>query len=310
VTPIREIARGKWRSILQALGVDARFLTGKHGPCPFCEGRDRWRFDDKNGEGTWICTHCGAGDGLKLVMLKTGMDFGKACAEIAALVGEARAQPKRREASPGEKRYLMLGLWGQGQPVTPESATGRYLARRTGLTAFPPCLRHLERALYRGTPDMIWPAMLAAVTGPDGKIATVHRTFLAPDGQKAPVENPRRFMPGALPAGSAIRLAEPRDGLVGVAEGIETALSAAALWNVPTWATISANRLESWIAPEGVTKVVVFGDNDESFTGQSAAFRLAFRLKSAELQVCVRIPKRDGQDWNDVHAEQLLARAA
>jgi autotransporter-associated beta strand protein len=29
-------------------------LSGRHVPCPFCGGRDRFRFDDKNGAGTWI----------------------------------------------------------------------------------------------------------------------------------------------------------------------------------------------------------------------------------------------------------------
>ena len=47
-----ELASGRWHGILTALGVPQEFLTGKHGPCPICGGKDRFRFDNKNGRGT------------------------------------------------------------------------------------------------------------------------------------------------------------------------------------------------------------------------------------------------------------------
>ena len=50
-----------------SLGVPAKALTNRHGPCPVCGGKDRFRFDDKGGRGTWICSTCGAGDGIELV---------------------------------------------------------------------------------------------------------------------------------------------------------------------------------------------------------------------------------------------------
>ena len=37
------------------------------GTCPMCGGKDRFRFDDKGGRGTWICSQCGAGDEIELV---------------------------------------------------------------------------------------------------------------------------------------------------------------------------------------------------------------------------------------------------
>jgi putative DNA primase/helicase len=60
-------AVGRWPGILQSLGLDPSFLNKKHGPCPICSGKDRYRFDDKGGRGTWICSHCGSGDGFKLL---------------------------------------------------------------------------------------------------------------------------------------------------------------------------------------------------------------------------------------------------
>ena len=88
--------------------------------------------------------------------------------------------------------------------------------------------------------------------------------------------------------------------MLGIAEGIETALSASILFNVPGWAASppaccrNGHRLR-------VTTVFVFGDNDASSTGQAAAYALARRLKAKGLTVSVEIPHATGRDWNDVH---------
>lgn len=63
VSHITAAARGRWPVILQMLGVDVPD-GGRHGPCPKCEGKDRFRMDDLEGRGTWICSHCGHGDSL------------------------------------------------------------------------------------------------------------------------------------------------------------------------------------------------------------------------------------------------------
>lgn len=68
-------ARGKWKGILLQLGVPAVSLTGKHAPCPMCGGADRFRFDNKDQRGTFICNACGAGDGMKLAVEYTKMKF-------------------------------------------------------------------------------------------------------------------------------------------------------------------------------------------------------------------------------------------
>ncbi|WP_392558734.1 primase-helicase zinc-binding domain-containing protein [Orbus mooreae] len=57
---------GKWDSIYQSLNIDV-FPKDKHKPCPACGGRDRFRYDDKNGKGDYICNQCGTGDGINLI---------------------------------------------------------------------------------------------------------------------------------------------------------------------------------------------------------------------------------------------------
>ena len=78
-----------------------------------------------------------------------------------------------------------------------------------------------------------FPALLAMVLTHNGKPAGLHRTFLTAAGGKADVPATRKLL-GTLPAGAAVRLAD-HESLLGIAEGIETALSASMLFNVPCW---------------------------------------------------------------------------
>jgi putative DNA primase/helicase len=107
-----------------------------------------------------------------------------------------------------------------------------------------------------------------------GEPATIHRTFLTAAGAKADMDNPRAMMPGVLPESVSVRLAEAGE-VLGIAEGIETALAAQAKFGVPCHAALTAGFLAKWQPPEGVRKVIVFGDCDQSFTGQAAAYTLA-----------------------------------
>jgi putative DNA primase/helicase len=107
----------------------------------------------------------------------------------------------------------------------------------------------------------------------DGERAALHRTYLDQFGGKADVTSPRKMM-GSMPTGAAVRLI-PHEDVLGIAEGIETALSASILFNVPCWASLTADLLQKWTPPANVTTVFVFGDNDSSSTGQAAAYSLA-----------------------------------
>lgn len=68
---VKSVARGRWPEILTHLGIPAEALRDQHGPCPGCGGVDRFRFDDRDGDGTFFCSGGGndpvAGDGFKLL---------------------------------------------------------------------------------------------------------------------------------------------------------------------------------------------------------------------------------------------------
>lgn len=85
-------ARGHWAAILtRHYGASAASLTGAHAPCPGCGGRDRFRFDDQRGEGSWLCSQGGggaiSGDGLALVMHVTGLGWHEALVDLAGRLG-------------------------------------------------------------------------------------------------------------------------------------------------------------------------------------------------------------------------------
>jgi putative DNA primase/helicase len=84
----------KWPGILMRLGVlSGKALDGKDAPCPLCGGKDRFRLSDK-GRGFWYChSEREGGDGFKLVMKVTGLDFKGAAKLIEGVVGKADWKP-------------------------------------------------------------------------------------------------------------------------------------------------------------------------------------------------------------------------
>ncbi|MDD2748681.1 primase-helicase zinc-binding domain-containing protein [Acidithiobacillus thiooxidans] len=80
----------RWPSLLRQLGIPAASLHGKHCPCPGCGGKDRFRFVNKDGSGSFICSQgtgeIVAGNGWTLLQHVYGWSFEKSLAEIAALL--------------------------------------------------------------------------------------------------------------------------------------------------------------------------------------------------------------------------------
>lgn len=306
--PVREAAQGRWPGILPSFGFDQRALSGRHGPCPMCGGTDRFRFDNKDGRGTWICSNCGAGDGVALVMAKTGLGFQAAAVRIEELVGCAPLVASKPPRSDESARAIMNRLWRSGQPVSDGDPVALWLTKRVGLFAYPRCLRTAAWTRYQHADEPLshHPAMLAMVTDPSGKPCQLHRTYLTKTGEKAAVAAPRLLMPASLPPGSAVRLFESAETM-GVAEGIETALSAASIFGMPVWAALTADNLAKWVPPQVALNVTVFGDNDVKFGGQAYGNLLAHRLACRDFAVNVKFPEGSGQDWNDVLLESRNA---
>ena len=99
------------------------------------------------------------------------------------------------------------------------------------------------------------------------------------------------------PGKSAVQLA-PASGTLGIAEGVETALAAMQLHNIPVWAALSSTRLYQLRLPENIQTLVLFGDNDEA--GRHGVARAQAAYASAGLEVLARFPEPPCNDWADV----------
>lgn len=296
-----DAARGRWPGILQALGVDPKFLRDVHGPCPICQGKDRYRFDDKDGDGTYYCSQCGAGAGIQLLQKLFGWDFPKAAYEVDQVVGNVQESEKKAEQTEEQKRVAHRRVLKSAFPLEGENAAVSYLVNRC-----PGGIEKDYRKDLRFHPGMAhpsgetYPCLLAIIRNHDRTGASIHRTFITSNGQKAPVDPVRMVMPGTI-KGACVMLGTPK-GTLGIAEGIETALCAAKIHGHPVWACISAGNMQEFEPPEGIKTIVIYGDNDLNFVGQHAAYAKARKLHKAGIAVTVRIPDEPGKDWCDVWA--------
>lgn len=306
MSDIAKRCEGRWHDLLLMLGVDRRFLTGRHGPCPMCGGRDRFRFDNKRGRGTYFCNQCGAGDGIKLLMKFKGWDFKTFVYEVEEIIGKTRRQVTMAKETSESQRAAVEKIWSTGRPVSlgpdqPDPAANYLRNRGICTPRLPATLRFAERCWHKGV-EAEFPALLARVDAPNGTLCQVHKTYLTDAGEKAPIDPVRLFHWGQIEDGAAVRIGQA-NGRLGIAEGIETAISAALIFKMPVWAALNASMLQKWAVPDGVEEVHVFGDNDENFTGQSAAYALANRLSMqlSDSYVTVHLPETVGDDWNDVY---------
>ena len=301
-----ELAIGHWPHILSALGIDARHLTNRHGPCPACGGQDRFRFDDKNGRGTWYCSQCGAGDGFGLIQRVFGWSFGEAARQVDRVVGATAmvlTVPIRPHRNEEDKVRVLTQIWQTSQSVSRDDPVWQYLnlVRHLDIDVVPADLRFHPALRYiddDGRDIGRYPAMLALMRYPDGTVASVHRTYLNEDGKKASVPEVKKVMPGKPLKAASVRLGTAGRH-IGIAEGIETALAASRRFGVPVWAATNAELMKGWMPPAGVERVSIFGDNDASYTGQAAAYALAQRLVREGCAVEIHVPGQEGKDWAD-----------
>ncbi|MGF1660556.1 MAG: VapE domain-containing protein [Rubrimonas sp.] len=140
-----------------------------------------------------------------------------------------------------------------------------------------------------------WPGLIAILRLPNGERAPgIHRTFLLDDG--AGKASPGKKMLGGVKDAVVRLFAMPEDGCIGVAEGIETALAAHALFGTPVWSALSADGLARFQWPEGTRRVTVYADAGDA--GRQAAAMLADRLNRADIPSEIVWPLH-GDDFND-----------
>lgn len=328
---------------------------GQHVACPVHGGRhgDGFRlFPDVDRSGGGVCATCGSyPDGFALLRWLFGWSFPDALLRVAGVLGLTDAPaPFARgtmvhalvarstfhvsaSRQNDQARVRLRHLWNESLP--PDHCRSeflqRYLAQRglggadfdSRVIRFHPALPYWSSA-ETGSPVCLgrFPAMLALVSAPDGSAMTLHRSYLRPDGAgKAPVPAPRKLMASGQNrslVGSAVRLcpvAFGKNPVLGLAEGIETALAVRAMTGMPVWAGLSATLLERFTPPPGLSRLVVWADKDRSGVGEQAARSLQRRL-SPSIEVRIRVPpvpippQARGVDWADLWQQRSESRLA
>lgn len=248
----------------------------------------------KGAAGRWCDAATGDhGDLLDVIRLVSGFDsLRDAFNEARSFLNKPRESrpeggPRERSARNGESSESARNLFRAGRAITGTLAE-TYLRRRGITYPLEPLwsLRFHPACFYRATDDApreTWPALLAAITDPNGTITAVQRTWLARDGfAKAPIEDPRRTLGPQL--GGGVRL-----GLIGdvltAGEGLETMLSIrTVLPSMPVLAGLSANHLASIELPSGLKRLYVARDNDPEGLRAQARLRERYELQGVEIR--------------------------
>ena len=200
-----------------------------------------------------------------------------------------------QEPQDDDRHDAAKALWTATEPIE-NTLAATYFASRGLLPPWPVWLRY-HGALRHSPTGLRFPALVAGVTAGDGQLIAVHRTFLKLDGRAKAVVSAPKMALGSLRDG-AVRLG--RAGKVlGLAEGIETALSARQLFELPMWAVLGS-RFDAVTVPASVIEVQIFADNGEP--GHEAAAKARDSLVKAGKRVAVRFPPEDFGDWNDAEA--------
>jgi putative DNA primase/helicase len=222
--------------------------------------------------------------------------------QVAAAAAEREAQQRLQWADNAQRNAK---LWAQCVPLVADDPVTRYLKRRGFVEVWPlPQVLRLHRALpyWSGTEKLgTFPAMVAPIIAPDGRMVALHRTYLTDAGRKADVPTVKKLTGASGPlTGASIQLHKPVRGCIGIAEGIETGLAAWCASGLPTVAAYCAGNLATYAWPPGVQRLVIFADHDRA--GQEAAQALLSRAVRAGLAASVMTPTDAGADWCDVWA--------
>ncbi|MER9776915.1 toprim domain-containing protein [Mesorhizobium sp. M0220] len=210
---------------------------------------------------------------------------------------DIQRQPAAARGSPDAARRL----FAMSQPIAGTLAerylTGRGIllaARERALRFHPGCY---YRDLVTGVTQTL-PALIAAVTGIDGRITGLQRTWLAPDGNgKAQIADPRRSLGHLLGNGIWLGL-DPGTPVpvMAAGEGFETMASLRTVMPaLPVAAATSANHLAGLILPPGCRRLYIAADADAA--GRHGIERLSQRAGESGILALVLRPQLG--DFND-----------
>ena len=264
--------------------------------------------------GKWTDSATGQhGDLLDLIRHRSDAPTLRAALNEARAFLALSASPASSETGAYDASEAARRLWRRCRAIGGTHAEAYLHARGLTHCSFPALRFHPELFYRDGAGMRRLPALVAAITGNDGVLTGVQRTWLDPrTPAKAEVYHPRKAL-GRI-HGLAVRFGNiPADSVATllVGEGIETVLSLiTAVPSITAAAALSAGSLGAFAPPTGITRLVIARDNDGE--GERAAERLARRCAQVGIEAAVIVPERG--DFNDdlvaLGASELAARIA
>ena len=281
--------KGNEERVLKHYGL--RLTGNKHIDCGICADKKSLRINIYNDQISYICK-CGNGSIFKYLEESTGQDFKRLARDIDQLLGNTheREEPIEVKEDVGAKAVSKLrslpGLRGtDGQ---------EYLNQR-GIFTLP------KNGIRYNSKEGNYQSLYSIATDDSYRPAYLHRTLL--DGsKKANVEASKKLLTLNECFGSVSIKMFSHQTALGIAEGIETALSATQIYKVATWSVLNTSLMKRFKAPPGVEHLMIFADNDKKGAGHAAAFECAHKNLVANndvTRVTVRWPSEFG-DFNDV----------
>ena len=316
-----------WNQIFSTLGLDVPPNPRRHGPCPVCGGKDRFRFDDRDGSGSWYCAQGetehrsgkNAGDGAALVADFFDIGYREAREKIREIDPDGVRIARENRAAPvppadPDRQRTIRRLLGESVPladITPESrptlragkaAVEKYLAGR----GLPLLLPGEARILVQ--PDGY--DLIIPLIGPEKDFPTLHITALTRDGRKRPLSwtggscryalGPLSGAYASLPgADERISVSSfPKTPFYLIGEGLETVLSGRLLSGWPAVFAVNANGVRTFLDdPETVeifrkngAGLAILVDRDTSGTGQKASAALSMKARESGIPVLFLSP--------------------
>lgn len=294
-------ANGQWQNILSNLGAEVPLNT--HTACPHCGGKDRFRFDDKDGNGTFICNQCGSGDGLDLVQRVLGGSVTEAAYEVAGMIGiDTRSgnPPAYRSHEVKAQQDALKAQQAQNLANEQIEKHKRFTARysHTIANAKQGESDYLKAKGFDSTTVTLLTdgSLIIPLIDTDGTIIAAQT--IKPNGEK-------RLLLDSAKNGSYYPLSEPVNVFtVIIAEGLATAMTCQLIQpEAHTVAAIDAGNLVH-VAKVMRTKypesqIIIAGDNDikpdQDNTGKLAAEKAAQAVNG----IAVLPPTEDKADWDD-----------
>lgn len=291
-SPIDRVLRefnGAWRQTLEGYGC--QLPSGRHhGPCPVCGGKDRFRFDDKDGRGTWFCSQCDPQSGGGLLLLSRYL--GKPTLEVAReLLGQDMPRtvaPVRKHSATDEQMR---------EELRKRAAKGAEMLMENSMLASHPYMDkkglagewHVNSQIMMGADnERIEPgALLLVPVYKGGELVNVQK--IKQDGTKRPIY-------GGDMAG-VCHVIKGTGRTVAVVEGFATGVTVNRMTNATTYVAFNTGNLAAITAQaraeHSTATLIIFADNDEHGAGLKYAEEAAIPFNAK-----IALPPELG-DWDD-----------